>query len=137
MKASRVQQLTSLCLLLLSGLPRAAGASTQTPSAPQTSQAPAVSQTPALPMDKTQQQQTTPQPPGPDQQNPVQPVGTAAAPSLKAEGAPASRPAGAAIAPAKQRRIRSFSVRVGLLVGAAVAIGTVVALSAASSSQPH
>jgi hypothetical protein len=65
------------------------------------------------------------------------PVGTAAAPYVKTNGVSASRPAGAAIAPAKQRRIRSIAIRVGLLVGAGVAIGTVVAASAGSSSRPH
>lgn len=64
------------------------------------------------------------------------PVGTAAAPYIKPEGSPASRPAGAAIAPAKQRRIRSIALRVGLLVGGAIAIGTVAAASMGSSSRP-
>jgi hypothetical protein len=65
------------------------------------------------------------------------PVGTAAAPYVKTNGVAASMPAGAAIAPGKQRRIRSIAIRVGLLVGAGVAIGTVVAASAGSSSRPH
>jgi hypothetical protein len=63
-------------------------------------------------------------------------MGTAAAPSEPASGIAASRPAGAAIAPAKQKRSRSFVIKVGLLVGAAVAVGTVVALSSASPSRP-
>ena len=66
-----------------------------------------------------------------------QPVGTAAAPYLKPEGVSASRPAGAAIAPAKQRRIRTFAIRIALLVGAGVAIGTVAALSLGSPSRAH
>jgi hypothetical protein len=41
------------------------------------------------------------------------------------------------IAPAKQRRARSFVIRVGIIVGACVAVGTVVALSHGSPSQPH
>ena len=52
-------------------------------------------------------------------------------------GIAASRPAGAAIAPAKQRRTRSILIKVGLIVGAAVAIGTVVALSESSPSRPN
>lgn len=71
------------------------------------------------------------------QQNPNEPVGTAAAPVVTPEGAPASRPAGAAIAPIKQRRSRSFAIRVALLVGAAVAIGTVAGTTLASPSHPH
>jgi hypothetical protein len=65
------------------------------------------------------------------------PVGTAVAPYEKGVGVAASRPAGAVIAPAKQKRTRSFVIKVGLLVGAAAAIGTVVALSNASPSRPH
>jgi hypothetical protein len=66
-----------------------------------------------------------------------EPVGTAAAPYEKVTGVPASRPAGAAIAPAKQKGARSILIKVGLIVAAGVAIGTVVALSTASSSKPH
>lgn len=65
------------------------------------------------------------------------PVGTAAAPYEKNTGIAASRPAGAVIAPAKQRRARSFAIRVAVVVGAAVAIGTVVALSKGSPSRPN
>jgi hypothetical protein len=65
------------------------------------------------------------------------PVGTAAAPYEKTTGVAASRPAGAVIAPAKQRRARSILIRVGVVVGAAVAVGTVVALSRASPSRPN
>ncbi len=64
------------------------------------------------------------------------PVGTAAAPYEKPTGIAASRPAGAVVAPAKQNRSRSFLIRVGLVVGACVAVGTVVALSAGSPSRP-
>ena len=65
------------------------------------------------------------------------PVGTAVAPYEKGVGVAASRPAGVVIAPAKQRRTRSFLIRVGLIVGAAVAVGTVIGLSSASPSRPH
>lgn len=66
-----------------------------------------------------------------------EPVGTAAAPYEKPLGVAASRPAGAVIAPAKQRRTRSILIKVGLVVAAAAAIGTVVALSKASPSRPN
>ncbi|HEY1806923.1 MAG TPA: hypothetical protein VGG42_00110 [Acidobacteriaceae bacterium] len=91
-----------------------------TPDAPQPQNAP------------SQQQSTPPQQPAPQQ-----PLGTAAAPYEQPSGITASRPSGAAIAPARQRRTRTFIIRVGVLVAAAVAIGTVVALSSASSSTPH
>jgi hypothetical protein len=65
-----------------------------------------------------------------------EPVGTAAAGSVDATGVAASKPAGAAIAPAKQRRTRALLIKVGAVVGAGVAIGTVAALSNASPSRP-
>jgi hypothetical protein len=64
------------------------------------------------------------------------PVGTAAAPYEKTTGVAASRPAGAVIAPAKQHRARSILIRVGVIAGAAAAIGTVALLSRASPSRP-
>ena len=70
------------------------------------------------------------------QQTPQTPVGTAAAPPEGAAGVTASRPAGAVIAPAKQRRARAILIRVGLLVGAGVAVGTVLALTRGTPSQP-
>lgn len=73
------------------------------------------------------------QQPQSDAQNPV---GTAAAPYEKTTGVAASRPAGAVIAPAKQKRKRSFLIRVGLILAGAAAIGTVVALSNGSPSRP-
>lgn len=83
------------------------------------------------------QQTNAPQSVPADQQNSTTPEGTAAAPYVKPEGVTASRPAGAAIAPAKQKRVHSLAIRVGLLVGAGVAVGTVTALSLSSSSHPH
>lgn len=65
-----------------------------------------------------------------------QPVGTAVAPSIPVTGVVAFSPAGAAIAPAKQHRVRNIFIGVGVVVGAAVAIGTVVALENASPSRP-
>lgn len=73
----------------------------------------------------------------PPQNSAPKPVGTAAAPVMKTGGVAASRPAGAVIAPGKQRRARSILIRVGVIVGAAVAVGTVVALSHASPSRPN
>lgn len=71
------------------------------------------------------------------QQSTSKPVGTAAAPPESTVGTTASRPAGAVIAPAKQRRARAILIRVGLIVGAGVALGTVLALTHATPSQPQ
>lgn len=83
-----------------------------------------------------QSSSTLPAAPQQQQNGTSNPVGTAAAPYEKATGVAASRPAGAVVAPAKQKRSRSFLIRVGLIVGACVAVGTVVGLSAASPSRP-
>lgn len=92
--------------------------------APANSQAPAQSQQPAAP------------PPAPPQDNSHRPVGTAAAPYEPTTGIAASRPAGAAIAPAKQRRVRTFLISLGVIAGAAIAVGSVAALSHGSPSRP-
>lgn len=65
-----------------------------------------------------------------------QPVGTAAAEGPAVKGITAAEPAGVAIAPGKQRRVRTIIVKVGAIVGAGAAIGTVIALSAGTSSKP-
>lgn len=83
----------------------------------------------------TGQSSTPPTAPAPQMQT-APPQGVAIAPYEKDTGVAASRPAGAVIAPGKQRRRRSILIRVGLILGAAAAIGTVVGLSAASSSRP-
>jgi hypothetical protein len=71
----------------------------------------------------------------PDQQ-PQEPRGTAAAQAAKTHGGAASKPAGAAIAPAKQRRTRSLLIKLGIIAGAGAALGTVYGLSKASPSRP-
>ena len=76
-------------------------------------------------------------PAAPPEPPPGPPVGTAAAPVITATGTAGSRVAGAAVAPAKQRRIRTFAVRAALLLGAAAAIGIVVAASKASPTRAN
>jgi hypothetical protein len=61
-----------------------------------------------------------------------EPSGTAVAPQPQVSGGAASKPAGAAIAPPKQRRTRSLLIKFGFIAGAGAALGTVAALSAAS-----
>ena len=64
------------------------------------------------------------------------PVGTAAAEAASIRGAGASKPAGIAIAPGKQHQARSLLIKVGAILGAGAAVGTVMALSMASPSKP-
>jgi len=64
------------------------------------------------------------------------PVGTAAAEAPKVNGITAAEPAGVALAPAKQRRVRTIALKVGAIIGASAALGVVIALSAATPSKP-
>jgi hypothetical protein len=142
----------SLCLITMLVLPVGAIASTPRETAPQTSSAgqqsgqntknpaedkdvgapasaspdssPSVAQT--VPLSQTSQ--------SPGQTS--TPLGTAAAPDTRLDGVPASSPSGAAIAPARQRRVRRFSIRTALVVGAVVAVGVIAGLSLASPSRP-
>ena len=75
-------------------------------------------------------------PPANTQSEPAKPLGTAAAEPVTPTGVAASQPAGAAIAPAKQRRARSLLIKVGAIVAGGVAVGTIYALSSATSSKP-
>ncbi|HXM65551.1 MAG TPA: hypothetical protein VN911_02385 [Candidatus Acidoferrum sp.] len=70
------------------------------------------------------------------QTQPQKPVGTAAAEAPDTSGIAASQPAGVAVAPAKQHRVRTIVLRTGAIIGVAVAVGAVVALSAGTSSKP-
>ena len=78
---------------------------------------------------QTQDSQTT--------QQPTQaPSGAAGAKSVPVKGAPVAQPVGAAVAPARQRGHRSLLIKVGLLLGGGIAVGTVVALSERSPTRP-
>ncbi len=135
---SWLQRQTVLCLIFLlavpftttgTAFPQQTPSGQQSQSAPNQSQNSSPSQPDALPAapQSTQEQQN----------GGNQPLGTAVAPVEKPVGVAASRPAGAAIAPAKQKRARSFVIKVGVVVAAAVAVGTVVALSSGSPSRPQ
>ncbi len=89
----------------------------------------------AAPQSSSASQQASSSQSAPQQNGPAQPMGTAAAPYEPGTGIAASRPSGAAIAPARQKRTRSFVIKVGLLIAAGVAVGSVVALSSASPSR--
>lgn len=125
--------------------PLIAQQSSSTPSTPDASQANPSQQTPLPPVELpenpgnssappagvTQNSSSLPNAPQP-QPAPAQPNGTAIAPPVTVSGGAASKPAGVAIAPPKQRQIRSLLIKLGLIAGAGVAVGTVVGLSAAS-----
>jgi uncharacterized protein involved in copper resistance len=144
------------CRVILVGLLTAAVSLFAQP-VPQNSQEPVQTQTSRAPEDAQEPQPVAASPNTselPDAPMPAQPVsqkqsdfsqtqnsgsapsGAAAAKAAPAKGAPASRPVGAAIAPAKQRGHRSLLIKVGLVAGACVAVGSVVALSKGSSAKP-
>ena len=75
-------------------------------------------------------------PPQDQDQKPQRPVGTAAAEAPKTKGVTAAQPSGVAIAPAKQRRVRTLVIRVGAIVAAGAAVGTVIAFTKATPSRP-
>jgi len=70
------------------------------------------------------------------QQPAPEPLGTAAAESVRTTGLGASKPAGTAIAPARQRQVRSLLIKLGAVAAAGIAIGTVYGLSKGTPSVP-
>jgi len=100
-------------------------------SPPQSSQSSTSKQDESLP-DAPQAQSQTP----PSQQPADTPSGAAGAKSAKVKGAPVAKPAGAAVAPARQRGHRSLLIKLGLVAGAGIAVGSVVALAERSPSRP-
>lgn len=75
-------------------------------------------------------------PEGPQPKKPAEPVGAATAESVPTTGGAAAKPAGVAIAPAKQHQTRSLLIKVGAVLAAGAALGTVYALSHGTSSTP-
>ncbi|MFY9747808.1 MAG: hypothetical protein WA891_05900 [Acidobacteriaceae bacterium] len=137
----------TLVLLLSAPLASAEAAAPFGSGAPPTQPAAsaALPDSPGFTLQQQTQQQANQQPASTNQQAPpasqqspqTQPVGTAAAPSIEPEGVPASRPAGAAIAPGKQRRVRIWTIRIAILAAAGIALGTVAAASMGSPSRPQ
>lgn len=85
----------------------------------------------------TSSSQSNPTGSGSDQQSDqTKPLGAAAAPYTRPTGVMGSRPAGAVIAPAKQRRVHAILISIGIVAGAGIAIGTVAALSKGSPARP-
>jgi predicted lipid-binding transport protein (Tim44 family) len=72
----------------------------------------------------------------PSQQPAPAPSGAAGAKAATVKGSPVAQPAGAAVAPARQRGHRSLLLKLGLVAGAGIAVGSVVALSERSPARP-
>jgi hypothetical protein len=97
------------------------------PNAPQPGQNTEVAPTP---------QQATPAPQPKAEQQMQEPLGAATAEGVPTVGGGASRPAGAAIAPAKQNQRRSLLLKLGAIAAVGIAGGTIYALSKGTSSKP-
>jgi len=91
---------------------------------------------PANPESSTQALPATPAPQTNQEQQMQQPLGAATAEGVPTVGGAASRPAGEAIAPEKQKQRRSLLLKIGLIAAAGVAIGTVYGLSKGTSAKP-
>jgi hypothetical protein len=99
--------------------------------------APADSSSRATPQSDQPETQNLPGNPEPQKpQKPEEPVGAAAAERGRTAGGAASKPAGTAIAPAKQGQVRSWLIRIGAIAAAGAAFGTVYALSRKTPSTP-
>src|SRR5580698_3062978 len=96
---------------------------------------PAQNGTPA-PESYTEVLPATPAPQPQAQQQMQEPLGTATAEGVPVVGGAASRPAGEAIAPDKQKQRRSLLLKVGLIAAVGVAGGVVYGLSKGTSAKP-
>ncbi len=84
----------------------------------------------------TPQTTNPPDAPQPKSQQPTQPVGAATAERVPTAGGAAAKPAGAAIAPAKQHQTRGLMIKIGAIAAAGAALGTVYALTRSTGSVP-
>ncbi len=92
---------------------------------------------PNAPSSTTQTAQQQSQNQGQNQNQPKEaPIGAAAAQAGKTTGGTASKPAGTAIAPAKQHQSRSLLIKLGAIAAAGAAVGIVYGLSRSSPSVP-
>jgi hypothetical protein len=103
-------------------------------SPPQQSSSAAQKQDDSLP--DAPQSQSAPTAQQDEQQPATPPSGAAGAKAANVKGAPVAQPAGAAVAPPRQRGHRSLLIKLGVLAGAGIAVGSVVALSERSPSRP-
>lgn len=86
--------------------------------------------------DVTQNPQQATPPPQTKAEPQQEPLGAATAEGVPTVGGGASRPAGAAIAPAKQNQKRSLLIKLGVIAAAGIAAGTVYGLSKGTSAKP-
>lgn len=142
MKHGLAASVAAALILLFVGVPRIAWAQQAEPPAQQ--EGPSASQLPNSPGSTAPSSAPQPAAAASSQASPSQPAqtpaarppGTAAAEISNTGGVTASEPAGIAVAPAKQHRVRSWIIKLGAVAGAGIAVGTALALSQASPSKP-
>jgi len=108
----------------------------QAPLAPVTTYPDASDQPQQQPSTNAAPAQTTTIPEAPKPKPQTEPVGAATAESVPTSGGAAAKPAGVAIAPAKQHQTRSLILKLGAVAAAGAALGTIFALSHGTSSTP-
>jgi hypothetical protein len=131
------RKLTKSCLI--SVLVTAFLFSTELPLLAQSSQSGQPSATPPTGTDNSlpdAPQAQAPQDQSSSQQAPSPPSGAAGAKAATTKGAPVAQPTGAAVAPAREHGHRSLLIKLGLIAGAGIAVGSAVALSHGSPSRP-
>lgn len=89
-----------------------------------------------MPESYTETMPATPAPQPKPQQQMQEPLGTATAEGVPVVGGAASRPAGEAIAPDKQKQRRSLLLKVGLIAAVGVAAGVVAGATKGTSAKP-
>lgn len=95
-----------------------------------------VNNQPTAPEGYTEALPATPAPQPRAEQQMQQPLGAATAEGVPVVGGAASRPAGEAIAPDKQKQRRSLLLKVGLIAAVGIAGGVVYGLSKGTSAKP-
>lgn len=91
---------------------------------------------PNMPESYTETMPATPAPQPKPQQQMQEPLGAATAEGVPVVGGAASRPAGEAIAPDKQKQRRSLLLKIGLIAAVGVAGGVVYGISKGTPSKP-
>jgi hypothetical protein len=91
---------------------------------------------PNMPESYTEAMPATPAPQPRAEQQMQEPLGAATAEGVPVVGGAASRPAGEAIAPDKQKQRRSLLLKIGLIAAVGVAAGVVAGASKGTSAKP-
>lgn len=132
--ATFIQVLALALIFTFCGGPELTQAWAANPALPDAPSVVAQNRQPAAPGEQTSDSASVQQ--APAQQPTEPPAGTAGAQAGETAGGPASTPAGSAIAPTRQREVRSFLIKLGAVAAAGAAVGAVYALTRGTPSTP-